>query len=121
MGYKSIIFSCTLLFSLCVNANSLLYQIVEKEFSLTPDLISTIQKSPKNNPNSIYITLTDEGADNFNKFILNSYDKGLNVIFNGEVVTLSIPIKTYEMPKSFMLNTKDKQTTDKIFNYLTKK
>lgn len=121
MVYKSIIFLYALLFSLCANANGLLYQVVEKEFSLTPDLINTIQKNPKNNPNAIFITLTDKGADNFNKLFLNSYDKGLNVIFNGGIITLSIPIKTHEMPKSFILNTKDKKTTDEVFNYLTKK
>ncbi len=115
---KIILLAFTLLLPLQLSADGLTFQVVEKDFSLTPNLVATIQKSDKN-PHTLYITFTKDGLNKFNQFIENSVDKKLNIVFNDKVISLAV-IKTTEFPISFYLNAKDQQTTDEILKGLSK-
>lgn len=104
-----------------VKAQGLTYQVVEKELLLTPNLVKQIEMDAKN-PNILRLSLTEEGLKEFNTLILNSYDKKLNVIFNGKVISLSMPIKMFELSNpTFYLSTDDKESATEIFNYFNTK
>lgn len=119
MAIKLILAIFFILTSTLVNAQGLTYQLIDKELLLTPKLIKQVQLDA-NNPKVLKLSLTEQGLKEFNQLIHNSYDKKLNIIFNGEVVSLAVSIKITELASpTFYLTTDNEQLAIAILRYFT--
>ena len=114
---NAIVVSAALAFSMIIQADGLVYQVVDSELTITPDMVANAELIET--PRVLKITLTEQGLENLNALIRDGYGKTLNVIFDGQPVALSLPIRVQAFSSPIIhLSAPTPGTLENISRYL---
>jgi len=100
-----------------IQADGLVYQVVDTELAITPDMVASAELMEA--PRVLKITLTEQGLGNLNALMRDGYGKTLNVIFDGQPVALSLPIRVQAFSSPIIhLSAPAHETLEMISRYL---
>lgn len=100
-----------------IQADGLVYQVVDTELAITPDMVASAELMEA--PRVLKITLTEQGLGNLNALMRDGYGKTLNVIFDGQPVALSLPIRVQTFSSPIIhLSAPAHETLEMISRYL---